>query len=235
MTVYQYPTPPPYVFDLQEARRLMFDPVDYIPLAIAPLPDPPSGRVQLLKPNSFPESHPDHRDANRWLHAELGRRRTMFRDALAAGDPFFREEQAAQFATLTTRLIWQRFRLRSFRLIGAFTRIPAAAEWFRRFDDPQVVERASVLYDRHCDVLLTFDVVGGDFDLCAPTTRGRRIRDTIVASLQPVFDALAVLGLRIEPEDHLRDVARTFFRLARGEHTRLGSEEFNRRYSRDEP
>ena len=45
MTVYQYPTPPPYVFDPEEAHRLMFDAVEYIPLAILPFNDPPPGQV----------------------------------------------------------------------------------------------------------------------------------------------------------------------------------------------
>ena len=230
MTVYQYPTPPPYVFDPEEAHRLMFDAVEYIPLAILSFNDPPPGEVRLIQPTCMRETHPQRDEANRWLGAELRRRRALFREALERGDDLaFRWEQASQFAFFATKLIWQRFRL------PMFIRDPTASEWTARFADLQVVERASVLYERHGDLLLLVDVIGGDFDLCPPTARGRRLRDTTVVSLRPVIEALAVLGLWVESDDEMLGLARTLIRLARQERGRLGVEEFDRRYAAGQP
>ena len=226
MTVYQYPTPPPYVFDPEEAHRLMFDAVEYIPLAILPFNDPPAGQVRLIQPTRVRGTHPRSDEADRRLQAELGRRRALFREALERGDdPMFRWEQASRFAICTTQLIWQRFRL------PMFIQDPAASEWTNRFTDLQVVERARALHERHGDILLLVDVIGGDFDLLSPTTRGGRLRDTTVVSLRPVIAALSVLGLWAESDDQTLGLARMCIRLAREERGRLGTEEFGRRYA----
>ena len=91
------------------------------------------------------------------------------------------------------------------------------------------------LHERHGDILLLVDVIGGDFDLLSPTTRGGRLRDTTVVSLRPVIAALSELGLWAESDDQMLGLAQTFIRLAREERGRLGAEEFGRRYAAGKP
>ncbi len=168
------PDPPyPQLPDERSVHQLLFDPVDYIPLALTPLEDPPPGQVRLVEPPTALLKDPD--DA-RWLADELQRRRLLFEEALADGDPRLQQEQACQFAGLTHRLLWQRFRLPDFRqepdfdewMVGYLDLSQEVAEELRR--RRLLVEQAldSGDYNRQCEQLRDFEEFRGRLLLQGP-------------------------------------------------------------------
>lgn len=98
--------------------------------------------------------------------------------------------------------------------------------WSSRFREPSVIEEAQALQERHGDVLVAVDLAADGFELLGPETRGRRLEGAMVASLAPVFEALAMWGLWVDrPDDRFRDLARIVVQLAQGEHRRDGRAE----------
>jgi len=271
--------------DERTVHQLLFNAVDYIPLVVTPLEDPPPGQVRLVEPVPLPS---EIEEAN-WLQKELQRRRVLFEEALAGGDERVELQQACEFAGLTHRLLWQRFRLPDFRhekdtvewMVGYLSLSPETAEelrgrrqrveealasgdpgdqaaqiqefeefrgrllqrgprqlhfrrqfaavwWLERFLEPSVVRRACELHERHDDALIVLDLPAGEFQLSPPQARGRRMADKLVASLRPVFDALALKGLWVGNDRQFQELARVLIGLARTKSNAGGREERKR-------
>ena len=185
----------------------LFDADRYIPLATFPLADPPLGHIRLVEPLPLPDGH----GSARWLENELRRRRDLLQVLLEAGDVRIRQQQALEFAFLTCRLMWQRFRLQE------FVHIPTATIWLDRLKASVVIERARTLFEQQRDVLLVFAPDLEHFELSGPRSRARHLADAIVVSLTPVFESLAIRGLWVRTDAQLEDLARTLIALARSQ------------------
>ncbi len=193
----------------------------YIPLAVMSLESPPPGEVRLVELTNLPED----RDAAREFEQELHQRRSRTEELVIAGDGLVRFQQAAEFGLFTCKMLSQRFQ------IAEFIIQPTFETWHARFCEPEVIQRAQTLQERHAEVLIVVDRTTGEFELCGPETRAGRLAGSLVASMTPVFDALALRGLWIGTDRQFRELARAVVRLAEAEHARLGPDGFSRRYS----
>lgn len=211
--------------DLSALSDLLFDGDYFLPLARITLVDPPPGQVRLLEPLPIP----DDPESARELEHDIQLRRDLIGQLLIGGEPFALLEQATQFGFFTSKMLRQRFDQ------PAFISDPPASEWSSRFGEPSVVESARILQERHGDVLVAVDLSADEFELLGPETRAKRLKGAMVASLEPVFEALRMWGLWVDrPGERFRDLARVMVKLGQEEQRRVGRAEFIRRCGRGE-
>ena len=192
----------------------------YFPPAFSPW-SPPPGQVQLVEPPRIPED----RDAAREFEQELHRRRSLIEELLVARNWMLKLRQKVEFGLFTCTMLSQQFQIDDFLILPTYT------AWADRFSEREVIQRAQALQERHGEVLIVVDRTAGEFELCGPETRGGRLAGSLVASMTPVFDALALRGLWVGTDRQFRELARAVVRLAEAEHARLGPDGFSRRYS----
>ena len=182
---------------------------------------PSPGEVRLVEPTPLPQGSDEVRDFEQELH----RRRSLAQELLIGRDWVVQQQQGAEFGLFTCKMLSQRFQVLDFIMMPTFK------TWSDRFSEPDVIQRAQALQERHAEVLIAVDQTAGEFELYGPETRGGRLAGSLVASMTPVFDALALRGLWVGTDRQFRELARAVIRLAEAEHARLGPELFSRRYS----